>query len=76
MFSGCLNELKPGKWARIVAIEGGRGIRQKLLLRGITEGSVIRMISCYQGPIVVEVNRSIVALGRGMAKKIKIIRGD
>jgi len=76
MFNGSLNELKPGEWARILTIEGGRGVRQKLLLRGISEGSIVRMVSCYQGPIVVEVDRSIVALGRGIAKKIKVIRGD
>ena len=71
-----LTELKPEEWGRIVAIEGGRGLRQKLLLRGVSEGTIIRMISCYQGPVVVEVNRNIVALGRGMAQKIRVMGGD
>ncbi len=71
-----LTELKPEEWGRIVAREGGRGIRQKLLLRGLSEGTTVRMISCYQGPVVVEANRSVVALGRGAAQKIRVMGGN
>jgi ferrous iron transport protein A len=67
-----LINLRPGEWAKVVAIGGGRGIRQKLSLRGIQGGSKIRMISCYPGPIVIEVGRNMVALGRGMAGKIMV----
>jgi len=70
-----LYELQPGDWARIIKIEGGWGFRQRLYLRGLKEGDVIRMISSMQGPVVIEVNRSIIALGRGMARKIRIIKG-
>jgi len=68
-----LTELKPEEWGRIIAIGGGRGIRQKLLLRGVSEGTIVRMVSCYQGPVVVEANRNIIALGRGMAQKIRVM---
>ena len=71
-----LTELSPEEWGRIVAIGGGRGIRQKLLLRGLSEGTIVRMISCYRGPVVVEANRSIVALGRGTAQKIIVMGGN
>ena len=64
-----LTQLKVGEKARIVAIGGGRGLRQKLFLRGLFEGKVIRMVSNY-GPATVEVDRNIVAIGRGMAQKI------
>lgn len=70
-----LYELQPGEWARIINIEGGRGFRQRLYLRGLKEGDTIRVISSMRGPVVVEVNRSIIALGRGMARKIRIIKG-
>jgi len=33
------------------------------------------VISSIQGPVVIEANRSIIALGRGMARKIRIIKG-
>lgn len=64
-----LTQLRIGEKARIVAIEGGRGLRQKLFLRGLIEGKVVRMVSNY-GPVIVEVNGNIVAIGRGMARKI------
>jgi len=68
-----LSELGSGDTARIVAIGGGRGLRQKLYLRGLSEGKVIRMISNL-GPVTVEVDRNIIVLGRGMAQKIMIAR--
>jgi ferrous iron transport protein A len=68
-----LSQLGIGGLARIVAIEGGRGLRQRLYLRGLFEGKVIRVVSNY-GPVTVEVDRSVVAIGRGMAQKILIER--
>lgn len=65
-----LTALKSGELARIVAIEGGRVLRQKLLLHGISEGSTVRMVSSNRGPVVLEINGSTIAIGRGMAKKI------
>ena len=68
-----LSQLKPGEQGRVLVIEGGRGIRQRLFLRGLFEGSVVRMISCY-GPVTVEVDRNTVSIGRGMAQKIIVSR--
>ena len=68
-----LSQLGIGEMARIAAIGGGRGLRQKLFLRGLFEGKVVRIISNY-GPVTVEVDRSVVAIGRGMAQKIIVER--
>ena len=68
-----LDELKPGELAKIVVVEGGRGLRQKLSLRGISEGDFVRVISNH-GPVTVEVNRNTVSIGRGMARKIRVMR--
>ena len=68
-----LSHLKPGEAGRVMAVEGGHGIRQKLFLRGLFEGSVVRVISCY-GPVTVEVDRNTVSIGRGMAQKIIVRR--
>lgn len=68
-----LSQMKPGEPVRIVEIGGGHGIRQKLNLRGIYEGSVARVIS-VNGPITIEVDRSVVSIGRGMAQKIRVTR--
>ena len=68
-----LSQLGTGEMARIAAVEGGRGLRQKLYLRGLFEGKVVRIVSNY-GPVTVEVDRSVVAIGRGMAQKIIVER--
>ena len=68
-----LSQLRPGELGRVMVIEGGRGIRQKLFLRGLFEGSVVRVISCY-GPVTVEVDRNTVSIGRGMAQKVMVRR--
>jgi len=68
-----LSQLGPGELGRVMAIEGGHGIRQKLLLRGLFEGSIVRMISCY-GPVTIEVDRNTVSIGRGMAQKVIVRR--
>lgn len=67
-----LAQMKPGKPARIVGIGGGHGIRQKLNLRGIHEGSVVRVIST-KGPVTIEVGRNVISIGRGMAQKIRVV---
>ena len=68
-----LAQLGAGEAARIMAIEGGRGLRQKLFLRGLAEGKIIRVVSS-NGPVVVEVDRNVIAIGRGMARKIDVGR--
>lgn len=68
-----LTQLKPGEIAKIIEVDGGHGLRHRLSLRGITEGSIIRVISNI-GPVTVEVDRNTVSIGRGMAHKIRVLR--
>ena len=68
-----LTQLKPNELAKIVAIEGRHGLRQKLALRGIVEGAFVRLISSH-GPITIEVDRNVVSIGRGMARRIRVMR--
>ena len=68
-----LSQMKPGEPARIVDIGGGHGIRQKLNLRGISEGSIVRVIST-NGPVTIEVDRNVLSIGRRMAQKIRVTR--
>lgn len=56
----------------VVQVVGGHGLQQKLALRGIKEGSWVRMISNSIGPVVVESGGTQVALGRGMAGRIMV----
>ena len=68
-----LSQMKIGESARIVDIGGGYGIRQKLNLRGISEGHIVRVIST-SGPVTIEVDRKVVSIGRGITQKIRVHR--
>ena len=68
-----LDQLKPDELARIVAIDGEHGLRQKLFSRGITEDNIVRVISSY-GLITFEIGRKTFAIGRGIAQKIRVIK--
>ncbi len=67
-----LTELKTGEIGVVIQVAGGYGLRQKLALRGIKEGSWLRMVSSSGGPVVVESRGSQIALGRGMAQKVVV----
>jgi len=63
--------LGPSEVGVVVEIAGGRGLRQKLALHGIREGTHLRVIaSPPTGPVLVDVSGCQVAVGRGMAQKI------
>jgi Fe2+ transport system protein FeoA len=66
-----LSEMRTGQFARVIHIDGGARMRQSLQLRGLSEGSVLRVIS-NAGPVTIEVNRNTVAIGRGMAERIQL----
>ena len=71
-----LTDLAKGEEGIIVAIQGGRGLHQRLGRLGLDEGKVIRKLSelALGGPVIVSVNRAQVAIGRGMARKIQVRR--
>ncbi len=61
----------PGKEVRIIAIDGGRGIKNRLYSMGLTPGVSLRILNCgAPGPFLVAVRDFKVALGYGVAKKI------
>jgi len=69
-----MSDLSQGDRARIVSIEGGHGFREKLHHRGLAEGRTVTVISNNNGPVVIEINRATMAVGRGMAQKIAVKR--
>jgi len=58
----------------INTLEGGTGFQTRLQALNIRIGKRIKKISTnpFRGPIVVEVDRSRVAIGHGMAKKVMV----
>jgi ferrous iron transport protein A len=64
----------PGEDVRLVTIQGGRGIRQRLADIGLTPGTVLQVVqSDGWGPLIVAFkNDARLALGRGMAHKMMV----
>jgi ferrous iron transport protein A len=60
--------------AKVIGIEGGEGIKQKLQNLGIREGVTIKKVTgiLTHGPIVVKVGHTQIGLGKGMASKIMV----
>ncbi len=67
-----LNQVYENRKAKIVDIEGGAGIRQRLSQMGIHPGDIVTVVryGALRGPILIKVHGSQIALGRGIASKI------
>jgi Fe2+ transport system protein FeoA len=65
-----LASIPPGQQVRIVAYEGGRMLRARLMAMGLNLGQVVRVLQNNRGLIIIGVNGSRLALGRGVSQKI------
>ncbi len=71
---GTLADLPIGSRAEVIELQGGWGMQRHLSSLGIRPGKIVRKITSQPmgGPIMVEVERARVAIGRGMAARIII----
>lgn len=69
-----LAKLAGGQSAKIMSIEGGDALRKRLNNLGIKEGVIVKKVTGLftHGPIVVKAGSTQIALGRGMASKVKV----
>jgi ferrous iron transport protein A len=60
--------------ARVIMIDGGHRVRAHLNTLGIHIGDWLTVIerAPFKGPVLVEVNGTRLALGRGIAAKIRV----
>lgn len=67
-----LDQMKAGQSGIIIGIDGGHGMVMRLNTMGIIPGKKITKISSQlmRGPVMIEVDRTRVALGFGMARRI------
>lgn len=67
-----ITSLKSGKTAVIVRLEGGFLFRKKMGEMGIREGKIIRLVAIhpFHGPVVIEIDKREMTLGRRMAEHI------
>ncbi|MCK4665422.1 ferrous iron transport protein A [Candidatus Dependentiae bacterium] len=69
-----LTELEAGIPARVLQILGGTNFLRKLESLGIRPGVIIRKVSSQfgRGPVTIQVGKTQVAIGYGMAQKISL----
>ena len=65
-----LLEFDRGTTVRVVRIDAGRGLKQRLLSLGLVPGSDIYVLDNRHGPVKLCFNNSRIALGRGVAAKV------
>ena len=75
-----LSKMGVNKSGIIISLEGGAKFHARLQALNLRIGKRIKKISTnpFRGPIVVEIDRSRLALGHGMANKVmvEITEGD
>jgi Fe2+ transport system protein FeoA len=68
-----LNMAAPNQDLRVVAIEGGLRMKQRLADLGLNQGVTIRILNdSGHGALILAVKDSRLAIGRGMANKILV----
>ncbi len=68
-----LSEVESGKTVKIVGIDGGRGIRRKLLGLGMIPGVPVKVIrKGRRSPLVLSVLNNQIMLGQRMASKVQV----
>ncbi len=69
-----LVEMKTGQSGRVKKIYGGKGMVARLQALGLHPGKKLTKLSTFfqRGPVVVEIDRSRVAMGYGRANRIMV----
>jgi ferrous iron transport protein A len=73
-FKVSLVQMRPGQKGKIVEINGGYGLAQKLDALGIRTGKEITKVSgqLMRGPVLLQHNNTQAAVGFGMASRILV----
>ncbi len=73
-----LNRMEAGQSGKVVQIQGGFGLINRLSALGIRPGQRISKVGSMfmRGPVTIQVGNAQVAIGFGMAKKIIVELGE
>ncbi len=69
-----LSQMESGQRGKVVLIQGGHGLVDRLMALGVRPGRVITKISSMfmRGPVTIQVGNTQIAIGFGMAKRIVV----
>lgn len=69
-----LTTLFPGERAKIVALGHGAGRQRHFRTMGLMEGKIVEIVATQpaRGPVVLNIEGTQIAIGRGMARRILI----
>jgi ferrous iron transport protein A len=71
-----LTAARAGAPLKLVAVEGGRGFVQRLASMGLVPGSPLKLLRANGGgPVLLDVRGTRIAVGRGMAARIRVVAG-
>jgi ferrous iron transport protein A len=72
-----LVQMRRGQHGTVLQLKGGHGLVNRLNALGIRPGKKITKVSAMlmRGPVTIEVDRTQIAIGFGMARKI-IVKPD
>jgi len=69
-----LTMIPPGNKVRIISLDGGRGMQERLVSMGLGPGSKIEIIKKgAPGPFIVALKDCRLAVGTGMAQRIMVM---
>ncbi|MCD6245434.1 ferrous iron transport protein A [candidate division WOR-3 bacterium] len=67
-----LSEAEIGKEYRVVELRGGLNFQRRITAMGLYMGGIVKIVrkAPFRGPLLVDINSSVVAVGRNIALKI------
>jgi len=72
-----LSELHVGEVGVVQVLSGGRGVVSRLAALGFTPEAEVRVMQNFgRGPLIVSVRDTRIALGRGEAGKIRVLKKE
>jgi Fe2+ transport system protein FeoA len=70
-----LSKLDVGEVGLVQELDGGRGVVSRLAVLGFTPNAEVKVVQNFgRGPLLVIVRDTRIALGRGEAGKIKVVK--
>jgi Fe2+ transport system protein FeoA len=68
-----LSEAKPGRTYILVGFDTGQMLKEKIYSMGLNSGTGFKiLLNPGHGPVELEVRRTRLGIGRGMARKIRV----